>query len=67
MFTGPTLKLNSGHEIPQLAFGTFDAPKGVVVNSIKTAFRAGYRHIDCAEFYGNEKEIGQGIAELMKE
>ncbi|VDO05111.1 unnamed protein product [Rodentolepis nana] len=60
-------KIPAGHEIPQLAFGTFDAPKSVVVNAVKTAFRAGYRHIDCAKFYGNEKEIGQGIAESMKE
>ncbi|VDO10521.1 unnamed protein product [Rodentolepis nana] len=63
----PALKLNSGHEIPQLSFGTLDAPKVDVVNAVKAAFASGYRHIDCAMIYGNEKEVGQAIAESMKE
>ncbi|KAM7534301.1 hypothetical protein Aperf_G00000117062 [Anoplocephala perfoliata] len=66
MAGGPYLQLNNGHTIPQLAFGTFDAPKEVTVNAVKAAFDAGYRHIDCAMIYGNEKEVGQGIAESLK-
>ncbi|VDL59711.1 unnamed protein product [Hymenolepis diminuta] len=61
-----TLKLNSGRDIPRLAFGTFDASRDDVVNAVKVAFDVGYRHIDCAMIYGNEKEVGQAIAESMK-
>ncbi|VDO17040.1 unnamed protein product [Rodentolepis nana] len=67
MSFGPCLKLNSGHEIPQLAYGTYDVTNNDADKAIKAAFGAGYRHIDCAMFYGNEKEIGQAIAESMKE
>nr|CDS26970.2 aldo keto reductase family 1 member B4 [Hymenolepis microstoma] len=63
----PLIELNSGHKIPQLAFGTFEAPKVDVLRAVKSAFAAGYRHIDCAMVYGNEKEVGQAIAESMKE
>nr|CDS26967.1 aldo keto reductase family 1 member B4 [Hymenolepis microstoma] len=67
MSSNPTLKLNSGYEIPQRAFGTLDIKQIDVVNTVKSAFYAGYRHFDCAMFYGNEKEVGQAIAESMKE
>ncbi|KAM7533828.1 hypothetical protein Aperf_G00000116632 [Anoplocephala perfoliata] len=62
MAPSPLLQLNSGHAIPQLAFGTLE----VKANVVKEAFDAGYRHFDCAMFYGNEKEVGQDIAESMK-
>ncbi|KAM7532436.1 hypothetical protein Aperf_G00000133180 [Anoplocephala perfoliata] len=66
MSSGPSLRLNSGHMIPQIAFGTFQAPKNVVAEAVKKAFDAGYRHIDCAMIYGNEEEVGQAIADSMK-
>ncbi|KAM7534473.1 hypothetical protein Aperf_G00000116930 [Anoplocephala perfoliata] len=62
----PSLKLNNGYNIPQFGFGTFAASKEEVVDAVKAAFDAGYRHVDCAAAYGNEKEVGQAIAESMK-
>ncbi|KAL5106889.1 Estradiol 17 beta-dehydrogenase 5 [Taenia crassiceps] len=61
-----SLSLNSGYEIPQLGFGTFWAPQNVVTNAVEVALDVGYRHIDCAMIYGNEKEVGEGIATSMK-
>ncbi|VDO01866.1 unnamed protein product [Rodentolepis nana] len=66
MSPGPTLQLNSGYKVPQVAFGTFEAPRTEVYNAVKEAFDAGYRHIDCAMLYANEEEVGQAIAESMK-
>ncbi|KAM7534004.1 hypothetical protein Aperf_G00000117100 [Anoplocephala perfoliata] len=66
MTPGPSLRLNNGHTIPRLGFGTFNVDKEVVSDAIKGAFEAGFRHIDCAPSYENEKEVGQGIAKSMK-
>ncbi|KAL5107053.1 Aldo-keto reductase family 1 member A1-A [Taenia crassiceps] len=60
------LQLNSGYEIPRLGFGTFEAPKEVVAGAVEFAISTGYRHIDCAMSYGNEREVGEGIATSMK-
>ena len=46
-------------KIPQLGLGTWKADKGVVGESLIKAFGVGYKLVDCAEFYGNEKEIGE--------
>ncbi|VDO02530.1 unnamed protein product [Rodentolepis nana] len=62
----PSLKLNSGYHIPQIAFGTFDSPKDDVIKSVEYAIDTGFRHIDCAIFYNNEVEVGQAIAAGMK-
>jgi 2,5-diketo-D-gluconate reductase A len=59
----PRIKLNSGHEIPQLGFGTYQIPPMGTVEAVKTALDASYRHIDTAEMYGNEKEVGIAIKE----
>ncbi|EUB55281.1 1,5-anhydro-D-fructose reductase [Echinococcus granulosus] len=61
------LLLNSGYKIPQLGLGTLDASKEVVYEAVKVAISAGYRHIDGAVLYENEKEVGTAIAESMKE
>ena len=62
----PTLKLRSGHDMPQLGLGTFQATKpGEVGAAVKAAVRAGYRLIDCAAGYGNQAEIGAALAELF--
>ncbi|KAM7542257.1 hypothetical protein Aperf_G00000012350 [Anoplocephala perfoliata] len=66
MAPGLFLKLNSGYTIPTLGFGTFYVPKDVVAKAIQDAFDAGYRHFDCAMFYENEKEVGEGIAKSLK-
>ncbi|KAL5106708.1 Prostaglandin F synthase 1 [Taenia crassiceps] len=66
MFFNPDLSLNSGYKIPQLGFGTFDAPKEVVANAVELALSVGFRHIDGAKLYNNEKEVGDAIATSMK-
>ena len=53
----------NGVEIPQIGFGTFRIPDDVVTQSVKYALNAGYRHIDTAAIYGNEKGVGLGIKE----
>ncbi|KAI0900401.1 NADP-dependent oxidoreductase domain-containing protein [Annulohypoxylon nitens] len=63
--TIPTMKLNDGNEIPVLAFGLGSAFQGgqsdTVRNSALTAIRNGFYHLDAAEVYGNEKELGAAI------
>jgi len=61
------VKLNNGTTIPILGFGTFLAKPGEVGDALKVAIKVGYRHIDCAACYGNEKEIGQTLSEIFKE
>ena len=59
-----TFKLNNGVEMPYFGLGTYKSNEGVEVkNSIHYAFDAGYRLIDTASFYGNEKSIGETILE----
>lgn len=56
--------LNNGVRIPDIGYGTWQTPDGpVATNSVKCAIRAGYRHIDGAAVYGNEKSVGLGIRE----
>lgn len=62
--------LNSGSKIPAMGIGTFGSDNysnDTVANAVEQAIRAGYRHIDCAAVYGNEKEIGKVIAKLISE
>ncbi|KAF9530293.1 NADP-dependent oxidoreductase domain-containing protein [Crepidotus variabilis] len=59
---GPKIKLNNGSEIPLIGLGTWQAKPGEVAKAVEFAIKeAGYRHIDCAWAYGNEKEVGEGI------
>lgn len=62
MATVPTLRLNNGVDIPQLGFGVFQIRPDDTVEAVTTALQTGYRHIDTAEMYGNEKEVGEAIA-----
>jgi len=54
--------LNNGTEIPQIGFGTWQTTESVQ-KTVKAALEAGYRHIDTADIYGNEEEIGEAIEE----
>lgn len=55
------LTLNNGVEIPQLGFGVFQIPTDDTVSAVAKAFEVGYRHIDTAAMYGNEREVGQAV------
>ena len=57
----PTVKLNNGVDIPQLGFGVFQIPPQDTRAATLEALKVGYRHIDTAEMYGNEREVGEGI------
>ena len=57
----PTIELNDGVSIPQLGFGVFQIKPDETAAAVKRALDIGYRHIDTAEMYGNEKEVAQGI------
>ena len=57
----PAIELNTGARIPQHGFGVFQIPPKETAKAVRTALDIGYRHIDTAEMYGNEKEVGQGV------
>jgi 2,5-diketo-D-gluconate reductase A len=59
----PTIELNDGVRIPQLGFGVFQIPPNETAAAVRAAVDVGYRHIDTAEMYGNEKEVAQGVRE----
>ncbi|KAL6916117.1 hypothetical protein ACHAP8_006293 [Fusarium lateritium] len=56
-----TFTLNTGDEMPAVGFGTWGIPRSQAAKAVETALRAGYRHIDTALAYGNEREVGVGI------
>src|SRR5215813_15427645 len=58
----PDVTLNNGRTIPQFGFGVFQIRPADTAAAVATALEAGYRHIDTAEMYGNEKEVGTAIA-----
>ena len=57
----PDVRLNDGRTIPQLGFGVFQIDPAATAEAVRTAIEVGYRHIDTAEMYGNEKEVGEGV------
>jgi 2,5-diketo-D-gluconate reductase A len=57
----PTIELNDGKTIPQLGFGVFQIPPADTAEAVSTALEAGYRHIDTAEMYGNERGVGDAV------
>ena len=58
----PEILLNNGRSIPQFGFGVFQIKPADTAEAVSTALKTGYRHIDTAEMYGNEKEVGEAIA-----
>ncbi|XP_014639177.1 PREDICTED: aldo-keto reductase family 1 member C23-like protein isoform X1 [Ceratotherium simum simum] len=64
------VELNDGHFIPVLGFGTYapeEVPKSKALEATKLAIGAGFRHIDCAYAYNNEKEVGLAIRSKIED
>ncbi len=61
MSSVPTVTLSNGIELPQLGLGVFQTPAEVTTETVAEALRIGYRHIDTAAAYANEREVGAGI------
>ncbi|HEY6933250.1 MAG TPA: aldo/keto reductase [Marmoricola sp.] len=59
--TVPTLQLNDGRSIPQLGLGVFQVPPPETARVVRDALEVGYRHIDTAEMYGNERGVGEAL------
>ena len=59
--TVPTITLNNGVEIPQLGFGMFEIDPEHTRDATLAALDVGYRHIDTAQMYGNEKQVGEAV------
>jgi len=57
----PTIKLNNGVEIPQLGFGVFQVPDEETTEAVTRALEAGYRSVDTAAAYGNERGVGEAV------
>ena len=57
----PHVRLNDGNQIPQLGFGVFQIEPKDTFEAVASALEIGYRHIDTAEMYGNEREVGEAV------
>lgn len=57
----PLLKLNNGVEMPAIGFGVFQTPPDETIAAVETALATGYRHVDTAAAYLNEREVGDAI------
>lgn len=57
----PAIHLNSGYDLPAVGLGTYALHGSICTNAVCTAIQSGYRLIDTASFYGNEKEVGKGV------
>lgn len=57
------IRLSNGYDIPQMGVGTWTLKGEMAVNNVRMALEAGFRHIDTAQMYENEEEVGRGIRE----
>ena len=58
----PSLPLRTGADIPQIGLGVWQSPRGATTrDAVRAALRCGYRHIDTARIYGNERDVGEGV------
>src|SRR3954466_14567050 len=57
----PDIRLNDGRTIPQLGFGVFQIPPHETAEAVRHALEGGYRHIDTAQMYRNEQEVGEAV------
>ena len=61
MSSVPKIQLNNGNSIPQLGFGVFQIPPEETAEAVTRALATGYRHVDTAQMYGNEREVGEAV------
>jgi 2,5-diketo-D-gluconate reductase A len=59
-----TLELNDGHRIPQLGLGVYKIADAIAADTVQVALEAGYRHVDTAALYANERGVGEGLARV---
>ncbi len=64
--TNSLVKLNSGHSIPIIGFGLWQTKPSEAIDSVFAALEAGYRHIDSAKIYGNERDAVEGILRFLE-
>ena len=62
----PKIKLNNGNEIPQLGYGVFQIKPEITKKCVLEALKVGYRHIDTAHYYENERQVGEAIKEFIE-
>jgi 2,5-diketo-D-gluconate reductase A len=59
----PLVTLNDGNSIPSVGFGVFQIPPADTQQAVAAALQAGYRHVDTAAMYDNERETGRAVAD----
>ncbi|KAL2682997.1 mitochondrial glycerol dehydrogenase Gld1 [[Neocosmospora] mangrovei] len=67
MSFGRTVTLNSGHKVPVIGYGTWQSAPGEVGAGVYEALKAGYRHLDLAKIYQNQREVGEGLKKALAE
>ena len=61
MIINETYTLSNGLPTPKLGYGTWQIPDSKAAEAVRFAIETGYRHIDTAAAYGNERGVGQGV------
>ena len=64
--TNSLVNLNSGYTIPKIGFGVLLIKPSETVETVLTALEVGYRHIDCAKYYNNERDVVEGILRFLE-